>query len=130
MKKSIFFISLTSAIFLNGCAQKSAIEVDENTSHDYLKVTSDTIDSKLLDGVWWLDPNDIHALFYIIGDSLYYTEDQQSPYLIKLKNDTLIMSKTGTTFKYKLVRLSKDSLWMYDQVLDEMTRLYKKPSSP
>ena len=126
VKKSIFFITLV--VVINGCVKRGSNAFDGIANLNKREVASDTIDPKLLEGIWWLDSLDNHALFYIIGDSLYYTEDQQSPYFIKMDKDTLVMSKDGITQKFQVVRLSRDSLWMYDQALKEMTQLYKDSS--
>ena len=100
----------------NGLLPKSKLQ-DQDT------LTTSQVN--LLDGVWWLTPNDIHALFYVEGDSLYYTEEQTSPYWIRLRNDTLVMSRDGVVFSFRVRKLSQDSLVMYDHTLREVIKLYK-----
>lgn len=85
------------------------------------------IDKKLLGGVWWLNENDPSALFQIYDDTLSYVEDQNSPYLIKVKGDTMVMLKNDREFLFRISKLNKDSLVFQD--LDtsvEVTVFHKK----
>ena len=83
-------------------------------------------DVSLLQGVWWLDKNDVSALFKIEGDYLYYTEDLKSPYLIKVKGDLFWMTRDKKESVFKLKILTKDSLVFHDKNIDEDIFLIKK----
>ena len=83
-------------------------------------------DAKFLEGVWWIDTNSLSALFFITRDSLYYTEQQDIPYAITIKSDTLELRRENFTSFFKLKKLTKDSLTFYDFSINEDIKLFKK----
>lgn len=124
--KAIFLIVLSAV----ACSRKSIHQEEGDTPlvKHVKDIKSDTTilnTPKPLEGVWWLSPDDIHALFYILGDSLYYTEEQESPYFISVEKNNLIMSRDSSDFSFEIKKLSKDSLILYDKSLGEFTRLYR-----
>lgn len=78
----------------------------------------------LLQGTWAENVNE-NALFYIQNDSLFYTENQDSPVLIKLHSDTLVIMG-DVPVNCKILKLTADSLWYIDQFNTTPTKLYKK----
>lgn len=84
------------------------------------------IDKKLLNGVW-AENEDENALFAIRGDSLFYVEDLENPCLIKIKSDTLIWTlKDGYIIKDKILKLTKDSLILYNTEFGDTLKLYNR----
>jgi hypothetical protein len=84
------------------------------------------IDAKLLEGVWWLNENDPSALFYIYGDTLSYVEDQSHPYVIKVKNDTMVMIQNEREFLFRVTKLNRDSLIFLDLETDVEVVVFHK----
>ena len=83
-------------------------------------------DARLLEGVWWIDTNNVSALFFITHDSLYYTEQQDMPYAIAIKGDTLKLNREDFASFFKLKKLTGDSLIFYDFSTSEDIKLFKK----
>ncbi len=111
------------------CSSKDKKDTDTNDIKSQFEITLDTLkldQYDFLQGVWWLNPTDNSALFNIVNDSLYYTEDQQSPYLIKIKGSALMMTRDSTTFKLEIKKLTHDSLILYDKNLNQITKLFKQ----
>lgn len=82
-----------------------------------------SVDTKLLQGVWWSADNPVSALFTISGDSLYYTDNVNSPYLIRLSNDTLFMEQGSFSHNVTVTKLTGDSLVYYDGTINEKVEL-------
>ncbi len=127
----IFFILTSVLVSCSKSAREKngeTVPVNHKDSLGVRTVNKPTVvlDPDLLDGVWWWAGEELHALFYVSGDSLYYTEEQSSPYSIFLKDDTLVMKRDGQAFRFTVKKLTADSLCLYDDTSGEMTRLFKK----
>jgi len=113
MKRLVILIAL---MFIYSCISNSKeITHKKNVPHIH-------IDKSLLNGVWGDDSNE-NALFYIQNDSIYYTEQQEHPYLIDLVNDSIKIYFNDTIFSSKILKLSKDSLIL--QTAFETSKLYR-----
>lgn len=136
MRQTLFLLSFT--LIIVACYKK---DLEKASSEDsYQSVDSLTLkhedsraidqvrkfDVLLLQGVWWLDVNDVSALFKIEGDSLYYTEEMSSPYLIKVDGDLFWMTRENHKSDFKIKVLTKDSLVLYDKNINENISLTKK----
>lgn len=113
-------------LFVSRCSVRNTSDV--NAVSKSVEIVPDTLKPLSIDflgGIWWLSPDDIHALFYVVGDSLYYTEEQQSPYLMELKESSLTLIRDSTLFKFEIRKLTGDSLVLYDGNTNEVTKLYK-----
>jgi hypothetical protein len=130
MKKVLCFISLFSIIcfILSCCGNQNKKTGPFDRVNDTLvtHVKADQIDVSIeaLQGIWAETDND-DALFFIKGDSLYYTEDQDRAIEIKLKNDTLIILG-DVSVHCKILKLTRDSLWFIDEFNEAPTKLYKR----
>lgn len=136
MKPAIFL--LCSNLLIVACSNKDGKTASKDSSdpiadtlivkHENKKphVQQKEFDASLLQGVWWLKKDDVSALFKIEGDYLYYTEDLNSPYLIKAKGDTLWMIRDKNKSAFKLKILTKDSLVFFDENINEDVSLIKK----
>jgi hypothetical protein len=79
-----------------------------------------------LQGTWWSDDNQVSALFLVVGDSLYYTDDMESPYFIQLSSDTLTMEQGAFKRRVKVLKLTPDSLILYDSDINENIKLRRR----
>jgi hypothetical protein len=79
----------------------------------------------LLQGEWWLDPTDTQALFKIHGDSLYYTDQPDHPFLVRIAGEIIVFSQDGIDTRFTLVKLTKDTLAYRDFGLDEIVYFTK-----
>ena len=77
----------------------------------------------ILEGAWG-NEQDGNALFYIEGDSIYYTERQESPYSIEIKGNTFSVDYEGYSSKSEVVKLTKDSL-VYKNEDNFTTKLFR-----
>jgi hypothetical protein len=136
MRLAIFFLSFTLLVVTCQNKKENSRSNDTTyqrldslkTQHEDYRSTTDLrkFDMLLLQGVWWLDTNDVSALFKIEGDSLYYTEEMHSPYLIRVDGDSLWMIQENYERVYKIYTLTKDSLVLYDKSIDENILLIRK----
>lgn len=83
------------------------------------------LDTRLLEGVWWSDPEDIHALFFIDGDSLYYVEEQDQPFFMIVRDGMLSMARDSGVFRFEVKKLTEDSLILFNAEMNRLTKLYK-----
>mgnify|MGYP000971698416 CR=1 FL=1 len=129
---------VTVMIFFLSCSKKRTYDntnpemsrTDSIPSVKYESSSSEGIpqnfDISLLHGAWWLNISDPHALFFIENDSLYYVEEQDSPYFVNVKNDILMLMNKEIKSQFKLRKLTVDSLVFYDPTIDEELHLFKK----
>lgn len=92
-----------------------------------IKTKTDNVTSlsiEALQGIWAENEEEI-AIFYIKSDSLYYTENQDNPILIKLHGVTLLMMG-DVPVHCKILKLTSDSLWYIDEYIKTPTKLYKR----
>jgi len=80
----------------------------------------------LMQGAWWRDKDDPSAVFLIAEDSLYYTEELSSPYLVKIKGEMFSMTRSVLESAYILKTLSNDSLVLFDERLERKVSFFKK----
>lgn len=110
-KLKLALIFLLSQIL--SCSTKPANELPESKK---------SLNKDFLPGAWWSDDK-ISALFYIENDSLFYTEEQDFPYAIRISNDTLFMEQRDFRRSFKVIKLTADSLIFYDQSIKEKISL-------
>jgi hypothetical protein len=87
---------------------------------------SNHFDLSLLQGAWWWEGNSNSALFQIVDDSLYYTDQQEAPYLLQVSGSKVTLKNDSSAKALRLEKLTKDSLVLYDSVAHEMFVLSKK----
>src|SRR5262245_9886891 len=83
------------------------------------------VDISLLQGVWLGDESDPSAAFNIIGDSLYYTDEQDAPYFVAIEGKTFILRRDDVSMSFAFKRLTKDSLVLFDPILGEDVKFFK-----
>ncbi len=93
-------------------------------------VNSDTLNRLSLlqlQGAWWSESNQQSALFLIADDSLYFTDEQQSPYFLRVTNNKIFLERDSLTKILYVEDLTADTLSLYDSSLHEKLRVFKKP---
>jgi hypothetical protein len=129
MKKINFYICLLSICIILSC------NMYQNKSTNQNKIVKDTLikqgintqsslSLEALQGIW-AENKEENAIFYIKYDTLYYTENQDNPILIKLHGDTLLMMG-DVPVHCKILKLTNDSLWYIDEFNNTPTKLYKR----
>jgi len=104
---------------------KNTFELVDNAQNKYEQSNSNITDTtKLLEGVWAKSKGE-HALFFILKDSLYYTDRIDKPIAFKTKNNSLIMKDAHQTTMI-IKRIDNDSLWLELNTLSELWKLYRR----
>jgi len=118
------FIYTFLLLFFLACSPEKKIKKAHIRNHNQKSIKN--INRNLLNGIWAENQED-NAIFAIQGDSLYFTEDIKHPCFIEIKLDTLITHlKDGYIVKDRIVKLSKDSLILYNYNFKELTKLYNR----
>ncbi len=118
------FIYTVLVLFFLACSPEKKINKAHIKNHTQKSINN--INRNLLNGIWAENQED-NAIFAIQGDSLYFTEDIEHPCLIEVKSDTLITHLIdGYIVKDKIVKLSKDSLILYNYNFKDSTKLYNR----
>lgn len=130
MKIGFVIVALLVLIFLinsQSCSSRKANKersvADTGINEDEQKAY---FNKKFLEGVWWIDANSVSALFFITKDTLYYTEQQEKPYAITIKGDTLSLNGENFVSFFRIKKLTKDSLVFYDYSINEDIKLFKR----
>lgn len=121
------FVLCLLLISINMCSRrdKSNFKGESLNSKPDTIINNMEINHSYLQGIWWSRPDDVSAVFNIIDDSLYYTEEQQSPFYVKVNKDTFSMSRGGEALKFQIRKLTSDSLVLLDLSLNRISRFYK-----
>src|ERR1044071_7365392 len=82
-------------------------------------------DLSLLQGPWWWEGNSNSALFQIVDDSLYYTDEPEFPYYLQLSGNKVTLKSDSVLKMLRLEKLTKDSLVFYDSTIHKMFVLSK-----
>lgn len=123
MIKYILLISILIG-FENCSSQENTNDKENNNAQLSLNIES-SIDQQYLVGVWWISREDPHALFQIIGDSLYYV-DSDLEFQVSIRNDSMIWVSQEEVSIFKLNQLTKDTLRFFDSNIEEEIVLFKK----
>lgn len=129
MKRIVLYIYLLSfGCILLSCNMYQNKDVNQSgKAIDSIEVNTtgaNILSIEALQGVW-AENEEENAIFYIKGDSLYYTESQENPIFIKLQGDTLLMMG-DVPVNCKIIKLTSDSLWYTDEFIKTPTKLYKR----
>jgi hypothetical protein len=81
-------------------------------------------DNKLIEGIW-AENEEENALFMIDEDTFYYFEHMDEPLEYRLNGDKLLV-KNDSEIEWNIIKLTKDSLWMTNQYLDDTLKLYNR----
>ncbi len=93
------------------------IKVESSDQQVFLNIGS-------LQGVW-AENKEGNALFYIKDTLQFYTENQDNPITIKIKDDILLIM--GDVPEHcKIIKLTRDSLWYIDEFSATPTKLYNR----
>ena len=111
---------LFSALCIS-CTTSVRTESDQAKNSDDVKS-----DIRSLQGSWWREASDTSATFFIAGDSLYYTDDQKSPYLITIANNIFQLSQDDVSLSFAIKKMTADSLVFYDAALGENIKFIRK----
>lgn len=95
--------------------------VYSKTLHDYLK----EFDKDMLIGIWAED-EESNAIFQLTSDSVYYVEHLDTPYKYDLIGDSLIFLIEGENYPSNIVKLTNDSLILFEQLSQDTLKLYKR----
>ncbi|PHS10006.1 MAG: hypothetical protein COA88_02965 [Kordia sp.] len=124
-RAAINLIITFSLIWVVSILQKSCEQrIEENKLKELQKESNKKIDKSLLNGVWAENIDD-NAMFYIENDSIHYFDSIDQPaYPIDLSGDILSIYYDGITFRWKVLKLSNDSL-VYESEKNKI-KLYKR----
>ena len=122
-----YLLSITCIVV--SCNGNSNIEiVQSEKAHDTIikqVITNEiSLSIQALQGIRAENDED-NALFFTKSDSLYYVEDQTNPVKIQLNIDTLLIMR-DISVNFKILKLTKDSLWFTDELKNTPTKLYKR----
>lgn len=122
---------IANSLALTGCSQTKKpsgnITVKEAVGKSVVSRNQvQVVDLSDIQGVWWISNNDPSALFFVEGDSLYYVDEQESPYFLMVKGDTLRMLRDRIISSFAVVRLTPDSLIIFDPTVNDRIILFKK----
>ncbi len=92
--------------------------------------TSEYLNKSSLQGAWWSEQDSTKALFFVKGDSLYFTDQQNLPYYLQIKRDSFILNQDSFVRILKIVKLTPDTLKLYDSIIGEELTLFNKICEP
>jgi hypothetical protein len=95
----------------------------------YLSSAQSHFDVSLLQGAWWSDRNTTMPLFFISGDSLFFTDRQRPNCSVQASNNRITMKSHKTTKALLIAKLTTDSLILYDEAGPDRFLLFKRPGA-
>lgn len=123
-------VVIANSLALTACSQGNKPNGSIKPKEAMDSIVSDNqenlVDLSDLQGVWWISDDDPSALFFVEGDSLYYVDEQESPYLLTVKKDTLEMLRGHSVISLTVLKLTADSLIIFDPVISDRIILFKK----
>jgi hypothetical protein len=124
--KSIVFICIILGVFFscNSIHKENIKNTKVESSELREKDKKVFLNIEALQGVW-AENEEENALFYIKDTLLFYTENQDNPIIIKLKEDDLLIMGDAPVH-CKILKLTRDSLWYIDEFSATPTKLYKR----
>ena len=109
-----------------GCQSNPEKAIENSTEvHKQVSITKTVICKELLNGIW-AENEEENANFWIKDDSIYYVDFQDDPSYCQLKEDTLILDSDGFLVKWIILKLTSDSLFMTNDMIDDTLKLYKR----
>jgi hypothetical protein len=115
--------SLLCVVMAMSCTNKSG---RSKASMESESLSAGNVDIRLLQGTWWREDTDSAAVFEIRGDSLYYTDEQDAPYFVNVKDNIFELTRDDVGMSFGIKKLTADSLIFHDPTLEDDVRFFRK----